>query len=242
MKALPDERPFFRLVAMGLMAMALPCHGSENQLTREERAAGWVLLFDGESLNGWMTSSKLPSNTPVEGNAINPHGCGGYMMIHERPWSDFELSLEFKISKGCNSGVFVRTYPLEPRQGKDVGYNGIEVAIDDTTGAGFHDTGAIYDLVPPRRNAMKPVGQWNHLLIVCDRERISVTLNGEKVSSMNLDEWTKPNLRPDGSSHKFDVAYKNHPRGGYIGLQDHGHPCWFRNIKIRPLPNDGKNG
>ena len=73
------------------------------------------------------------------------------MMIHEQPWADFILSLDFKIARGCNSGVFVRTFPLTPRPGKDVGYNGIEIAIDDTTTADFHDTGAIYDLVKPRR-------------------------------------------------------------------------------------------
>ena len=52
---------------------------------------------------------------------------------------------------------------------------------------------------------------------------------------LNLDEWTEPNKRPDGSPHKFDVAYKNHPREGYIGLQDHGSNCWYRNIKLRVL-------
>jgi hypothetical protein len=52
---------------------------------------------------------------------------------------------------------------------------------------------------------------------------------------VNLDEFTEPNKRPDGTSHKFDVAYKDHPRKGYIGLQDHGSPCWFKNIKLREL-------
>jgi alpha-3'-ketoglucosidase len=193
------------------------------------------LLFNGSTLDGWKTSSGLPSRVPVEGGAINPHGCGGYMMIHERLWSDFELALDFKISKSCNSGVFVRTFPLQPRPGKDVGFNGIEIAIDDTVTAGYHDTGALYDLVRPRKNAMKPVGEWNHLVIVCDQALITLTLNGEEVTRMDLDQWRTPNRRPDGSEHKFDVAYKNHPRRGYIGLQDHGAPCWFKNIKIRPI-------
>jgi hypothetical protein len=52
---------------------------------------------------------------------------------------------------------------------------------------------------------------------------------------MSLDEWTEANRRPDGTQHKFDVAYKNHPRQGYIGLQDHGSDCWYRNIKLKPL-------
>ena len=67
------------------------------------------------------------------------------MMIHEKAWANFVLALDFKISKGCNSGVFVRTHPLEPRPGKDVGFNGIEVAIDDAKTADYVDTGAIYD-------------------------------------------------------------------------------------------------
>jgi hypothetical protein len=207
----------------------------DNSLGTEERKAGWILLFDGRTLAGWRTSAGAASKVPVEDGAINPHGAGGYMMIHEKTWSDFVLALDFKISKGCNSGVFIRTYPLTARPGKDVGYNGLEVAIDDTRSAGFHDTGAIYDLVKPAKNAMKPVGQWNHLVITCDGPKLSVELNGEIVTRMDLDQWTAPNRRPDGSPHKFDVAYKDHPRFGYIGLQDHGAPCWYMNIKIKPL-------
>jgi hypothetical protein len=52
---------------------------------------------------------------------------------------------------------------------------------------------------------------------------------------MDLDEWTEPNRRPDGSEHEFDVAYRDHPRYGHIGLQDHGSPCRYKNIKIKPL-------
>jgi Domain of Unknown Function (DUF1080) len=225
------------LLAMlvGLAASAARPDGNENALTPEEEKAGWTLLFDGKGLDGWKTSSGRPSKVPVEDGCINPHGCGGYMMIPEKPFGDFVLSLDFKISKGCNSGIFIRTYPLSPRPGKDVGFNGLEIAIDDTTTVGYHDTGAIYDLVKPSRNAMKPVGEWNHIVITCDGPKISVEVNGEVVTRMDLDQWTMPNRRPDGTEHKFDVAYKDHPRSGYIGLQDHGSPCWYKNIKIKPL-------
>ena len=209
--------------------------GDDNVLTPDEKAAGWALLFDGRTLNGWTTEAGKPSRTPVEEGAINPHKTGGYMMIHKDDWSDFVLALDFKISKGCNSGVFIRTFPLTARPGKDVGFNGIEMQILDSKEAGFYDTGALYDLVKPKRNAMKPVGEWNHVVITCDKNLIEVELNGEKVTRMDLDEWTKPNERPDGTKHKFDIAYKDHPRKGYIGLQDHGAPCWFKNIKIKPL-------
>jgi hypothetical protein len=209
---------------------------ADNELTEREKQEGWILLFDGKSLKGWMTSSQKPSKRPVEDGCINPHKCGGYMMVHEKQWGDFVLSLDLKMSKGCNSGIFVRTYSLTPRPGKDVGFNGLEIAVDDTPGAGYHDTGAIYDLVKPTKNAMKPIGEWNHFVITCAKNLITVELNGEKVTRMDLDEFTQPHRRPDGSEHKFDIAYKDHPRKGYIGLQDHGQDCWYKNIKLRPLP------
>jgi hypothetical protein len=208
---------------------------ADNILTDQERADGWILLFDGKTLDGWMTSSRNPSLTPVEMESINPHKCGGYMLVHERQWSNFILSLDCKVSVGCNSGVFIRTSPLKPRSGKDIGYNGIEIAIDDAVNSGYHATGAIYDLAPIKADATYPTGKWNHLVITCDRNRISVNLNGVEVSEIDLDQFTEPNKRPDGSSHKFDIAYRDHPREGYIGLQDHGSPVWFKNIKIKPL-------
>jgi hypothetical protein len=225
----------FAMVIFACGLFATPMVVGDNELTEQEKREGWRLLFDGRSLAGWMTSSNLPSRTDVEDGSLNPHKCGGYMLVHEREWSDFILSLDFKLSKNCNSGVFVRTYSLKPRRGKDVGFNGIEVQLLDSTTAGYHDTGAIYDLVKPMKNAMKPVGQWNHLIVTCNKNLIEVELNGEKVNHMDLDEWTTKNRRPDGSEHKFDIAYKDHPRKGYIGLQDHGSPCWFKNLKLLPL-------
>jgi len=216
-------------------ALACPAWAADNELTEKEKKDGWILLFDGKTLNGWVTSSKRKSKTPVQEGAINPHKCGAYMMVHEKQWGDFVLSLDFKISKGCNSGIFVRTFPLKRRGRYSIGYNGFEIGIDDTKGAGYHDTGAIYDLVKPTKQMAKPVGQWNHVVITCSKNIIEVELNGEKVARMDLDKWTQPFRRADGSQHKFPTAWKDHPRKGYIGLQDHGHPCWFKNIKLRPL-------
>jgi Domain of Unknown Function (DUF1080) len=223
------------LLAMGAVVVFAGPLAADNELTEQEKKDGWIQLFDGESLTGWTTSRQKPSKRPVEDHCINPHKCGDYMMIHEKQWADFVLALDFKISKGCNSGVFVRTFPLTVRPGKDVGYNGIEIQILDSITAGFHDTGAIYDLVPPSKNTMKSVGQWNHMVITCNKNLIGVELNGEKINAIDLDKWPEPNKRPDGTAHKFDIAFKNHPRKGYIGLQDHGRDCWFKNIKLLPL-------
>lgn len=228
-----------RSVLMALtLAYLLAPHftwAADNELTSEERDAGWVLLFDGRTTKGWLDSKEKPvDESHVQGESLNPHRCD-YMLIHKEIVDNFELALDFKLSPKCNSGVFIRTFPLTPRKGKDVGFNGLEVALDDTTTAGFHDTGAIYDLVKPKKNAMRPVGQWNQMRITCDKNLIRVVVNGDEVSTMDLDQWTEANKRPDGSDHKFDVVYKDHPRKGYFGLQDHGSDVWFRNIKLRRI-------
>lgn len=222
------------IVLLTLLATSLPAE-EPNTLTKQEQQNGWQLLFDGKTTKGWLDSKEQEvPQAHVQPDGLNPHPTN-YMLIYEKPQADFMLSLEFKLSPKCNSGVFVRTWPLMPRPGRDVGFNGIEIAIDDTKEAGFHDTGAIYDLVKPEKNAMQPAGEWNKLVVTCDRNKLAVELNGETVTRMDLDQWPEKNKRPDGSAHKFDVAFKDHPRRGYIGLQDHGSDCWYRNIKLKPL-------
>src|SRR4051812_3469452 len=101
------------LVLAAWLMLPVSLSAADNALTVEEKADGWRLLFDGKTLGGWMTSSSKPSKTPVEDGCINPHRCGGYMMVHKEKWENYVLALDFKISKGCNSGIFVRTYSLE---------------------------------------------------------------------------------------------------------------------------------
>lgn len=226
-----------RLSGIILLVANFPllARAADNELSEKERADGWLLLFDGKTTDGWMSIKResIPAKNVQEG-ALNPHPCN-YMLVHARAWDDFVLSLDFKISPKCNSGIFIRTWPLTPRPGKDVGFNGMEIAVDDTQTAGFHDTGALYDLVKPEANAMKPAGEWNHAVITCNDNRIEIEINGRRVTQTDLDQWTEPNKRPDGTGHKFDVAYRDHPRKGYIGLQDHGSDCWYKNIKLLPI-------
>jgi hypothetical protein len=228
---------FFPAMILSLLvAWTVSGQGSDadNTLTEKEKRDGWMLLFDGKTHAGWMNSDRTTPRTPVADGALNPHRAGHYMLVHTQHWGNFILALDFKISPKCNSGIFVRTSSLEPRPGKDVGFNGIEIAIDDTTSAGFVDTGAIYDLSKPTRNAMRPVGEWNHIEITCRDALIEVVLNGDKVNAVDLAKFTEANKRPDGTAHKFDVVWRDHARRGYIGLQDHGKPCWFKNVKVKP--------
>ncbi len=221
-------------VLMGLMLATQGLVGADNELSPQEKADGWQLLFDGLTTKGWMSPKGKPlPQTHVQNGALNPHRCD-YMLTHETVWANYHFALDFKITPKCNSGLFLRTFPLTPRPGRDVGFNGLEIAIDDTQTTGYHDTGALYDLAKPKSNAMKPVGEWNHLEILSDGPLIVVKLNGTEVNRVDLDQFQSPNLRPDGSMHKFDTVFKNHPRKGHIGLQDHGSNCWYKNIKIQP--------
>jgi Domain of Unknown Function (DUF1080) len=228
------QNSFFAL-SLVLLASTSIVRAGDNELTAAEKADGWTLLFDGKTTDGWLDSKEQPvAATHVKEGALNPHPCN-YMLIHQEIYDNFKFALDFKISPKCNSGVFIRTFPLKPREGKDVGFNGLEVAIDDTTTSGFHDTGALYDLVKPSKNAMKPAGEWNQMLITCDKNMIRIQVNGAEVTRTDLDQWTTANKRPDGSDHKFDVAYKDHPRNGYVGLQDHGGDVWYKNIRVLRL-------
>jgi hypothetical protein len=194
-------------------------------------APHWRSLFDGSSAKGWILCDHKPlPPSHLQADGLNPHGTGSYLVVHEETFGDFELDFEYKLSRGCNSGVFLRVGDL-----KDPVYTGLEVALDDTTGSGLHDSGALYDLVAPGTNVQKPAGEWNWMTIRAAGPRISVTLNGKEVTSINLDEWNEAGKRPDGSSHKFsNVAIGKLPRSGFLGFQDHGSDCWFRKVRIKP--------
>ena len=228
-----------------VISFALACRlaaAADNALSQAEIDEGWILLFDGKSHKGWTTSDSKPSQRPVEDGSLNPHRCGAYMLVTEREWDDYVLTLDFKKAPKCNSGVFFRVHTLVPQPGKDVGYNGLEIAIDDTKTAGYVDAGAIYDLSPPTKNALRPIGEWNRLKLTSQDNRAIVELNGEVVNDVDFNKFSEPGKRPDGTDHKFGVAFKDFPQHGRIGLQDHGGDIWFKNIKIRPLEDDTKTG
>jgi hypothetical protein len=95
--------------------------------------------------------------------------------------------------------------------------------------------GAVYDCLAPAKNAVKKPGEWNHLRITCENNWVSIAMNHQRVLDMDLDQWTEPNKNPDGTKNKFPRAIKDFARAGYIGLQDHGRPVWYRNIRVKPL-------
>ncbi|MBM4039506.1 MAG: DUF1080 domain-containing protein [Planctomycetes bacterium] len=191
---------------------------------------GAKVLFDGKGLDAWTQKATGGWTIDAEGALAWQKGCG-YIWTKEQ-FGNFVLDLDFKVSPGCNSGIFIRTAKTgDPVQ------TGIEIQIHDTVGKApsKHGCCAIYDIQAPSKNAEKPVGEWNRLAITCNDNKIEVVLNGEKVNEMDLDQWTEPGKNPDGSKNKFKTAYKDMPRKGHIGFQDHGKAVWYRNIKIKEL-------
>lgn len=214
---------------MTILALVLMAAG-DNELSEQEKKDGWVLLFDGKTTEGWPALK--PAN--IEDGCINPFKSGNYVTYAKEKYADFVLACDFKLTKGCNSGIFIRT-----GEAKDPVQTGIEIQVYDSKSDKLskHDVGAIYDLVPPSKNALKPLGEWNHIEITCDKNKVSVVLNGEAVSSMDLDKWTEAGKNPDGSANKFKKALKDFSREGLLGFQDHDHPCWYKNIKLKKLGN-----
>jgi hypothetical protein len=195
----------------------------------------WLTLFDGSDLDRWDFQRRGwridDGSITVSRRRQNREG-DNFIWTKDR-FGDFILDLDFKMSPECNSGVMIRTDDRENWL-----QTGIEIQILDSYGReqlGKHDCGAVYDIMAPRLNAARPADEWNHMTVVAQDHLVSVTLNDERIIDLDLNDWTEPHQNPDGTENKFDTAYRDLKREGFIGFQDHGHPVWFRNVRIKRL-------
>ena len=189
-------------------------------------------------MDGWFTVPEAPQKAwKVDSKqaTLGRSYRGGYIWT-EKSYGDFILQLEYKISRLCNSGVFFRTDPKNPVQG------GFEIQILDSKvmellgpGREKHANGALYDAVAPSSDPAKPVGKWNRMRIRAKGDSVRIWINGTLVAEADLSKWTTPEMNPDGSKNKFKTALSKLPKTGHIGLQDHGHNVWFKNIYVKKL-------
>lgn len=205
----------------------------DNTLTDQEKQQGFSLLFDGKTLDGWDCTEAGSKGWALDNGAIlhNLQG-GGYLYTKER-FGDFELKIDFMVDHGTNSGVFFRW----DRLGNPV-QTGIEMQVLDSAGHNppdKHDCGAIYDVLAPSENAMKPALEWNTAIIKCRDSFVSVTLNGKSIIRTDLSKYKQPHRNIDGTRNKFRTPYADMPREGYIGLQSHTGKVWYKNIRVRKL-------
>ena len=219
---------------------------AQNKLTDSEKKQGWVLLFDGKSFDGWRkcNATDMAANWVIDNNAMKVQrgekagsGQGGDILFASKKFSNFELSIDWMIEKAGNSGIF---YYIQEVEGKPIYYAAPEIQVLDNWDASDnkltnHLAGSLYDMIPALPQNAKPAGQWNTIVIRVKDGKVEHIQNGVKVVEYTL--WT-PEWYDLVAKSKFKdwPGFKEGPaKEGYIGLQDHGYDCWFRNIKIREL-------
>jgi len=231
------------------LLIALPGFSqSVNKLSKKEKKAGWTLLFNGKNFDGWRqcNGTAMPANWVIEENAMKVllgegkkpgQGANGDILYPGKKFKNFELSIDWKASKAANSGIFfnVREVP-----GKPIYYAAPEIQVLDNVDASdnkidSHLAGSLYDMLPADPKTVKPVGEWNTIVIKVKDGKVTHTQNGVQVVSYSLwtSEWDA--LVNKSKFKTFPGFTEGIAKEGYIGLQDHGYPVWFRNIKIREL-------
>ncbi|MCG3128683.1 MAG: hypothetical protein CHACPFDD_03573 [Phycisphaerae bacterium] len=212
------------LIAL-LALLSVPALAQDNKSAADEQKEGFVPLFNGKDLAGWTVVGQKKDAFQVEADGVLSctGGGGGWLRTNDE-YKDFVLKLDYKISPSGNSGVFVRA-----TKDGDPAFTGMEVQIMDDAGkdASPQGNGALYDEVAPAKNMSKPAGEWNSYEIMCFGNELRVALNGEQLYHINLDT--------NADKHHKREKLSMRAATGFIGLQDHGNPVWFRNIRIKPL-------
>jgi len=209
-------------------------------LSKAEKAAGWQLLFDGESMEGWHGYNEKvtgPAWHAMDGtiHLDKSRGKAGDIVTDEE-YEDFELMLEWKIQDCGNSGIFWNV--VEDPSIDRVYKTGPEMQVLDNkchpdAKIITHRSGDLYDMIESSEENVKPAGQWNSVRIKSKNAAMELWQNGTKVVSFTMHS-------PEWNSMVADSKFKNMPlfgkaKKGHIALQDHGDEVWFRNLKIRRL-------
>jgi hypothetical protein len=226
----------YTLLFIPLLTIVAAC-SSSNKLSKAEEKAGWKLLFDGKTLNGWHNyNAKGIKGWEVKDGQMIALSQGSNDIVSDEEYENFELTLEWKVSPGGNSGIFFNV--VESPKYEAVYVTGPEYQLIDDVGfpeklEDWQKSGANYAMHPPKVAAYKPVGEFNFTRLVVNKGHVEHWLNGQKTAEYQL--WTPEweNLTKTGKWKDFP-AYGRAKRGR-IGLQDHGKVTWFKNIKIRPL-------
>ena len=212
----------------------------------------WISLFDGKSFDGWRGYGRedMPAAWTIDDGAIKINGSGrgeagakdGGDIIYDRKFKNFELTFEWKVAKGGNSGVF---YLAQEIEGEPIWKSSPEYQILDNANHpdarlgkdNNRQSASLYDLIPAVPQNAKPYGEWNTGGVMVYNGTVVHFQNDESVVEYHL--WT-PDWEEmvEGSKFKGWENFINaggENQEGYIGLQDHGDDVWFRNIKIKEL-------
>src|SRR5579859_924379 len=227
-----------KALALGLAAAVLamaaaPALAADNTLTPAEQAAGWKLLFDGKSTDGWkgFKTAAPDAGWTVRDGAIGPDPKTSKDLVSKADYENFELDFDWKISPKGNSGVMIHVIPV----GDETYESGPEYQILDNAHGEppLQRAALLFALYAPSMDMTKPVGQFNHGRIVVDHGRVQHWLNGMKVVEYDMNS-------ADFKARVAASKFKRWPqfatgKTGAIALQNHGDAVWFKNIKIKVL-------
>ena len=221
-----------------------------NTLSDQEKKEGWILMFDGTTTDGWREYdnevypdkgwSIEDGSLKCSNSGMGEAGFGGDI-IFDKQFTNFHFRVDWMIEEGGNSGIF---YLAQEIPGKKIWYTAPEYQILDNFGNHIDNTlgkdgnrraGSLYDLIPPDPQNVKGPMEWNSAEIISYEGTIAYRMNGETTLEFHLwtDEWKA--MIADSKFPDFNPDFSNVAKTGFIGLQDHGHAVWFRNIKIKEL-------
>ena len=200
--------------------------------------AGFRDLFNGRDFDGWVMEGPPeglthPDGRPVwsvkDGEIVCQGKRWSFLRYDRETFADFTLHVEFLMARGCNSGVGLRTGPIDladPQHTRPSCFC-YEIQLLDDAGKPPtpHSSGSLYRYVAPAENAIRPAGEWDELEITCIGPRIRVVLNGRTIQ--DFDQTSLPETR-------------DKPLAGAVCLQNHGHLIRFRNVRIRPEAQAGE--
>lgn len=237
---------YFPCLMTLIMASPAIAESATNQLTSSEQRSGWKLLFDGTSTDGWRNynQDQVSDGWKVVDGALARVAAGAGDIVSEKKYGSFELSLEYKISKGGNSGVMFHVVEGDGPPW----HTGPEIQVQDNVDG--HDpqkSGWLYQLyqpsVPPWAaiksipDATRPAGEWNQLYVRINKDDCEVCMNGVQYYRFKLGDG---NWKQKVAASKFaNLAGFGAAGEGHICLQDHGNEVAFRNLKVREISEDG---
>lgn len=236
--------PFKSLLLAGTLITSSAMAQQVNTLSSTEKKEGWKLLFDGKTTKGWHTylqKEVSPAWKVVDGALeLDPEakksGAPGGDLVTDGEYENFELSVQWKISEGGNSGIIFMSH--EDPEYKQTYLTGPEMQVlDDAKHPDGkipkHNSGDLYDLKKSAQSAVKPVGEWNTAKIRKNNNQLTLWLNNVETVNVTIgsDEWKELLAN---SKFKTWPGFAKFSKG-HISLQDHGNKVWYRDIKIHVL-------